>query len=284
MAWAILQVLDFLDKSAPVLRHPDLRDWDPVAKISGVSTARGRRLALLAVAPMVQAQLRADQQVAADAVLATGGDPAAVDAILAEQKAEWDKLFRLLYVEAGVPAARRVDAGIRRVTESVAKAVTLGPEDAPWVEGIYRWLKDNSSERIVAILDSTREQVRDQLAEGNAAGENIRQLANRIRATDSTAFSRERAEVIARTESLTAYSVGSNTAAVESEVDMDKVWATNMDGRQRPSHGAANRQRQALKDPYQVGGAELMFPGDSSLGAPAAETIQCRCTELYVPV
>jgi hypothetical protein len=288
VSWALLQVLDLIDGSAPVCAHADARDRDEVLKASRVSTARGRRIAAIAAAPLIQAQLVEDQQVAARALVASGGDPGAVDAALAAQETAWEPVLRVVYIEAGIPAARRVATAIERVTKGARvaayKAVILGPEDAPWLKSIIDWLLTNSSEKIRNVLETTRDRVRQQLAEGAELGENIRQLRDRIVAADSTAFGRERAEVIARTEALTAYSVGSHAAADESGVEMDKIWSTSMDGRQRPTHGRANGQRRALKEPYTVGGADLMFPSDSSLGAPASETIQCRCSELYVPV
>src|SRR4030095_12983062 len=281
VAWAALQLADYLDKSAPVA---DGRPLDQVWKQAQVSTRRGRRIAAIAVAPIIRDQLQQVQARVAEAIAASGGDPQEVDRVLAHQEDAWRTTLREVYLEAGVPAARRVAAAIDRVAKRGQRAVELGPGDASWVQAILDWLAQNSSEKITAILETSREAVRQLLTEGNAAGETIRQLVDRITGVDSTVFSRERAEVIARTESLTAYSVGGNAAAVESGVDMTKAWACLMDGRQRPTHGQANGQQRALKDPYSVGGYDLMFPGDSSLGAPAGETIQCRCTELYIPL
>lgn len=89
-----------------------------------------------------------------------------------------------------------------------------------------------------------------------------------------------RAEVIARTETLRALNQGT-TEAMRQAIErgdipadgMDKEWVASRDNRVRPSHVAANGQRRPFTEPYSVGGAALMMPGDPD--GPARETIQC---------
>lgn len=59
-----------------------------------------------------------------------------------------------------------------------------------------------------------------------------------------------------------------------------KVWISTMDDRTRPTHRDADQQRTLLSEPFRVGGAPLLFPGDPN--GPADEVIQCRCTVLPV--
>jgi len=54
------------------------------------------------------------------------------------------------------------------------------------------------------------------------------------------------------------------------------------DHRTRPTHRTADGQRVPLAAPFQVGGFELMFPGDPA--GPPQEVIQCRCSALLVEV
>jgi len=56
-----------------------------------------------------------------------------------------------------------------------------------------------------------------------------------------------------------------------------QIWNSLMDGRERPAHHDAHGQTQPIEEPFDVGGALLRFPGDSSLGAPLELTINCRC-------
>lgn len=54
-----------------------------------------------------------------------------------------------------------------------------------------------------------------------------------------------------------------------------KTWNSLLDGRERPTHGAASGQQRPEGSPFVVGGSSLMYPGD--VRAPAAERINCRC-------
>lgn len=99
---------------------------------------------------------------------------------------------------------------------------------------------------------------------------------------------RLRGEVIARTEGLPAIRAAKHEAyqqlADDGRIDaMDIVrgWSTNEDGRQRDTHDAMNGQEvRGLDMPFtSPSGAQFRFPGDQSLGAPAAEVIACRCDE-----
>lgn len=99
---------------------------------------------------------------------------------------------------------------------------------------------------------------------------------------------RLRGEVIARTEGLPAIRAAKHEAyqqlANDGRVDvMDIVrgWSTNQDGRQRDTHDAMNGQEvRGLDAPFtSPSGAQFMYPGDTSRGAPASEVIACRCDE-----
>lgn len=97
-----------------------------------------------------------------------------------------------------------------------------------------------------------------------------------------------RGELIARTEGLPAIRAAKHEAyqqlADDGRVDvMDIVrgWSTNQDGRQRDTHDAMNGQEvRGLDAPFvSPSGAQFMYPGDTSRGAPASEVIACRCDE-----
>jgi len=57
-----------------------------------------------------------------------------------------------------------------------------------------------------------------------------------------------------------------------------KQWITVGDGKVRASHMSANRQTITMDAAFNVGGSRLRHPGDSSLGAPVREVINCRCS------
>ena len=63
--------------------------------------------------------------------------------------------------------------------------------------------------------------------------------------------------------------------------EAQKVWDDTGDGATRPSHRHADGQKVSIDQPFTVGGYRLMYPGDSRMGAPAEETINCRCAVRY---
>lgn len=98
-----------------------------------------------------------------------------------------------------------------------------------------------------------------------------------------------RAKTIARNESITAMRAGRHEGFVQlletgriTEDQIERTWDAAADDRTRLSHLAMEGQKvTGLSQPFvsPVSGARLMYPGDTSLGAPAEEIIQCRCFE-----
>lgn len=56
---------------------------------------------------------------------------------------------------------------------------------------------------------------------------------------------------------------------------LKQEWNSLMDGRERPTHHEAHGQIRNVDEPFQVGGALLRFPGDTGLGAPLREVVNC---------
>jgi len=98
-----------------------------------------------------------------------------------------------------------------------------------------------------------------------------------------------RADAIGRSESLTALRKAENDAyrqAVEDgKVDQDAIikdWDSTGDRKVRNSHVVLDGQTRRFMEPFvSPTGARMQFPGDTSLGAPASEIIQCRCRARY---
>ena len=58
-----------------------------------------------------------------------------------------------------------------------------------------------------------------------------------------------------------------------------KIWETMQDPRVRPAHAAVQSQTVPVSQPFQVGGYEMMYPGDTS--APMRLVARCRCQMTY---
>jgi len=94
-----------------------------------------------------------------------------------------------------------------------------------------------------------------------------------------------RGETIARDQSITALNQSQNEAAkqlVESGAadpqDITREWDSAGDARTRETHKEMDGQKVGMNQPFKTpDGYSLMYPGDVSMGAPASETINCRC-------
>lgn len=138
---------------------------------------------------------------------------------------------------------------------------------------IRSWIASYAAAKVVRILETTRLRIRNSIARGEEQNEPPRVLAKRITAETGGEIARSRAETIARTESLTAASVGADEAARSTGLVLDKRWVATEDMRTRPTHHKANDQLRALDQLFDVGGAKLRFPRDPN--GPAKEVINC---------
>lgn len=64
------------------------------------------------------------------------------------------------------------------------------------------------------------------------------------------------------------------------ESPVTKEWVTVGDERVRQAHVFADSQVVTLNQPFTVGGQQLRWPGDTSLGASAGNVINCRCSSV----
>jgi hypothetical protein len=91
---------------------------------------------------------------------------------------------------------------------------------------------------------------------------------------------------VVRTETTAAANFGISLSAKDTFGDDGYVkgWIATDDGRTRSTHTRAWRQYRRKPIPadnlFMVGGSLLKFPGDSSHGARAAETVNCRCVSV----
>lgn len=98
-----------------------------------------------------------------------------------------------------------------------------------------------------------------------------------------------RGDTIARTEALESLNASQQEAmeqtldkTIYTDQDVQRVWKTAGDNRVRDSHAAMNKQTvKGLQTPFITpDGYKMKYPHDRSLGAPASETINCRCIQL----
>lgn len=167
-------------------------------------------------------------------------------------------------------------------TKQAARAYAI-PSTREWME-TYLSAVEN---RMVETPDAVFRKVASALDEGATAGDGVDVLRGRVQEVlDYTGNPdwRGRAELVARTETTGAYNgSGLEAARLESTVtgvEMQKVWVSSIDGRTRKTHFAADGQRVALDQPFEIGKADLRFPGDPR--GRIEETANCRCTMVMV--
>jgi uncharacterized protein with gpF-like domain len=147
-------------------------------------------------------------------------------------------------------------------------------------------LEELSSTRIRGITDTTREALRETLADGVRAGEDMPTLRERVREVFADA-DRRRATVIARTEVIRSSNWATYEAHKASGVVESRRWVATPGDRTRAAHRALNNQETSIDGYFVVpegvdgAGKKAKHPGDFNV---AELDIQCRCTTTAVIV
>jgi uncharacterized protein with gpF-like domain len=192
---------------------------------------------------------------------------------------KWKDLLLDLYLNVGGEFSKVTIAQLKNSNPSEVKL--LGDD---WEDFVRDYLENQSSQKIVKISDTTRQQIMSTLSEGLVAGEGIGELAKRIDDLFIQHIIPRRSEVIARTEVIAASNLGSYAGAKSTGLELNKMWISTIDKRTRIdpfNHLAMMGVTVPMDEPFVVSGEKLMFPGDISLGATAGNVIQCRCTIGY---
>lgn len=184
----------------------------------------------------------------------------------------------------------RLEAGAnsQKLAREVRSVVGLRPDQVRTVNNVRRDLENLSS-------DYFRRTLRDRRFDGLVRrairdGKPLSQVdIDRITQRYADRALNHRATVIARTESINALRAGRDEGirqAIEqgamSRDATTKVWDSSGDARVRPDHVQMDGQEVAIDEAFVApDGSLLMYPGDTSLGASAAQTVQCRCFVNY---
>ncbi len=197
---------------------------------------------------------------------------------------KWFELFEAIYTTVGEEFAQDVFAQIKSQALPPEIKVEAFVEDDfrdLWQEEIRVWLRANSTTRILGIIDTSIRRVQKEITLGIDAGEGIPQIAKRLLGLKKI-NTPARAKLIARTETISASNLGSHAAAKAVQIPLKKEWVATPDERVRDTHADADGQIvDGMDSAFQVDGEELLFPGDTSLGATGMNIFNCRCTVVY---
>lgn len=150
-----------------------------------------------------------------------------------------------------------------------------------WRKLMAMFYQIDGGKRITQVTQTTRESVMKVLSYSQALpiSERATYMVDTLQNKD---FNRNRALVIARTESTAAANKGAALGAESSDYEVVKQWLAVMDMNTRPTHKAANEQT-VESDAYFIVGTEYcLYPGDLNLSA--EEVINCRCCSAYIPM
>jgi HK97 family phage portal protein len=123
--------------------------------------------------------------------------------------------------------------------------------------------------------ETTFNELKNELQQSVDAGESRKQLVRRM-SDKYDQISKGRANTITRTETLYAVESGKNEGYKQAGIPI-KIWVTTFQN-SRPHHIEADGQEVPVDQAFDVGGESLKFPGDTSLGASAGNTVNCQCS------
>jgi glutathione S-transferase len=180
------------------------------------------------------------------------------------------------------------DLARRALTEELAAGSSI-PEIGRRLAAEFSWEQDapywesrklDAQNEIDAILDPLGEPgsyAREAAKRSDPRVVALRQISNEatLKLDSLEGPWRARATLIARTESTGAFN-HAGLSALNDEGAERKVWLATLGPRTRPEHAAASGQEVPLDQPFDVGGEELMYPGDPA--GSAANCCNCRCT------
>lgn len=195
------------------------------------------------------------------------------------KKPPMEAAYKSIYISIGTAQANYTLKSINRLGRSV-KAVSFFSD--AWRRLMESFYTVFAAERVTEVTDTTREKIRRLLDEANAQNLSVEATATYlVDELSSPDFNRNRALVIARTESTTAANKGASLGAADADYETVKEWMAVTDRNTRRTHLAADGQTVEIGEDFTVGGELAQFPGDTRLSA--KEVIQCRCSVAYIP-
>jgi uncharacterized protein with gpF-like domain len=191
----------------------------------------------------------------------------------------FEKLLGEIYNEVGIVYAIETQDRLEKLKRN--PTFEIGFFSELWKNNILQILRTPEiTSRITKISDTTRQQIRDVLIEAKENRLTAQQTA-KLMNERATVIVKNRAMLIARTETTLASSIGHAFGASTSKLQLDKVWISTKDSRTRDTHRAMNGKRVGSKEKFNVNGRLMEYPGDPNGGA--KEVCNCRCTVAYVP-
>lgn len=185
--------------------------------------------------------------------------------------------YKGLYVSAGVSRAKSTARDLNK-----SKAAF---EDGIWESELARYAEQQAGEKIVIVSGTLKEQLvgitRKVLEEADGAG--IEKIARQI-FQDYQGIELWQARRIAQTETMIGLADAGNIAAQTLDIRFSKQWCTSGLGNTRDTHLAMDGVIVEDWEPFELPDCHMMYPHDSSMGAPGGEIINCACDCIRRPI
>ena len=153
-------------------------------------------------------------------------------------------------------------------------------------EAIRLFIQQWAAQKVTLVDQTTKNILSLTIQRGLTEGLSNREISKLILKTGNIR-SGTRAMMIAQTETHTAMTYGIDEAVNSTGVEFEREWSTAGDQRVRPwpgskskfNHRLADGQTRKQKEPFDVSGEKLMYPGDPT--GSGGNIIRCRCIVLY---
>lgn len=185
--------------------------------------------------------------------------------------------YKGLFIDAGMPRAKSTARDLSR-----GKAT---PEEDYWLRMLTEYAQDRAGSEITLVSGTFKDAlvgiVRQDLIDH--AQEGVEKLAKHIY-SDWQMMELWQARRIAQTETMIGMADAGAIAAGTLDVGFTKQWCVSGLGNTRDSHLIMDGVTVAKDEPFELEGGQMMYPHDGSLGASAAEIINCACDVIRRPI
>ena len=196
--------------------------------------------------------------------------------------------FLRFYVRVGMDFAQTQYTKLKAASGTLErKDLNADIRQSTWLEKMIKYVDEKCGFKITMIIQHEIEDIvnisRKAIAKGINEGWGVDKIVREMM-LDIAERDQWKAMRIARTEVVSASNEGAYLGAVESGVELDKIWlATGFPGPSgfmRDDHDAMNGVKVNINDDFILpDGTHMPFPGEG----PPEHVINCRCTVAFEP-
>lgn len=140
---------------------------------------------------------------------------------------------------------------------------------------------------IVRDINSTsKERIAKLVAKGIEDDKSVAEISNDIDELYLISMIPNRSKTIATTETVRSSNAGSYFTALNSPIQLNKIWTSIIDSKTRTgdfNHVHPNGQKVPVAGFFTISGQKMRFAGDTSHGASVGNVVNCRCSQYYEP-